>query len=213
MAARCCRPAIVPPPRTPPEPTLGPRATAARLIELRQARRYAELRELVVPEQGTELVSVLMAVDGFLDANRALCNWIRDHVGVGIAQTVDQSYMGNVLGIFSLHADLLDEAASGSQAEVSFTVAGRLPVRSAHLRKIHGVWRFDPEGGYSEHLPAAFREMATGLERTLAELRGGRLSTDELRNDPQLLADKVKDSLRAGVRRLSAARAEAEGGE
>ena len=194
------------PPARPVPAVVGPRATVERLTALRGERRYAQLRELVIPESTHEVVVTLMAVDEFLDANRRLCDWIRDNVGIGLSQSIDQSHIAEVLGIFSRYVELLDESVTGGEASISFIVDGRLPTQRALLRKTHGVWRYDPEGGYSEHLPEAFREMARGLDQVLADLESGRISSSELRTTPEMLGERVKVKLRRGVRLLSKAR-------
>jgi hypothetical protein len=97
---------------------------------------------------------------------------------------------------------------------VSFIVDHRLPARQARLRRIDGRWRYDPQGLDSGQFPAAFHDMARGLEQALHELQGGRISADELRDDPQRLIEKVKARLRRGVSLLSKAHAaEAGAGE
>jgi len=189
---------------------LGPRETVARLRELRAQRRYAELRSLVVPERGPEVVTTLLAFDDFLDANRQLCAWIRDHVGLGLAETIDQSYIGDFLGIFATHVQLLDENVRGDEATVSYTVAGQLPAQRAVLRRVNRVWRYDPEGGYSPQLPQAFHELARGLDRARGELESGRLPPEQVRAAPERLAERVRTHLAAGVKLLSEARRAAE---
>jgi hypothetical protein len=201
-----------PPPEVPAEPEVGPREVVQRIIELRRQRRYTELEELVVPKHAHEVVKTLMAVDDFLDANDVLCNWLRDNVGIGLSQRIDQSDIGNILGIFSRDVELLDVTVTGGKATVSFMVAGQLPAQKAFVRKSYGQWRYDADEGYSEHLPAAFHEMARGLEHVLTDLQSGRISRESLRDDPERLVDEVKKGLRRGVRLLSQARAEAEAG-
>lgn len=191
----------------------APRRVLQRLIELRGERKYSQLRALIVPWGAHEVIETLTAVDDFLDANRRLCDWIRDHVGLGLAQIIDQSDIGDNLGIFSRHAELLDESVTGDEARVSFAVDGRLPARRARLQRIDGTWRYDPEEGYSEYLPAAFHAMARGLERVLDDLQSGRIRADELRDYPERLVQKVKARLHRGVNLLSKARAQADNGE
>ncbi|MCK4341041.1 MAG: hypothetical protein KAY37_04880 [Phycisphaerae bacterium] len=204
--AGCSRTPAEPP--RPSTPEIGPRETIQRIMELRGMRKYSELRGLVVPEGGHEVVTTLMAVDDFLDANRGLCNWLRDNVGMGLAQTIDQAYIGDVLGIFSRYVELLDESVTDSRARVSFTVDGKLPVMYAQLRIVDGIWRYDPESGYSEYLPAAFHEMARGLESVLADLESGRVSREDLLANPEGLLEKVAARLRQGVNLLSKAQME-----
>lgn len=189
----------------------SPRAVIERLMALRAARRYTELAELVVPSRAQEVVSTLVAMDTFLDSNGRLCLWVREHVGMGLAQRTDLAYLGSNLGIFSPHIELLDEVVRGDASELGYMVDGRLPVEQAHLCLLHGTWRYDPGEGYSEDLLAGFRLMAQGLDGVLADLEAGRISPDELRNTPDKLVERVQRSLAPGVALISRARQEKAG--
>lgn len=192
------------------EPAVGPRQVIAQLRALRAQRQYGELRGLVLPGRAEEVIATLMAVDGFLDANARLCAWLRDEVGVGVAQSVDQSDVADALGLFSREAELLDENITGRQATVSFAVGERLPAQNARLRQEGGRWYYDPEKGYAPELPAAFREMARGMERVQARLAGGSISKRELLDNPTRLMEEVRSELKRGVQLLSQARRAAE---
>ncbi len=193
-------------------PACGPRQTLLRLMELRGQRQYTDLRLLVVPDRGSEVVATLLAVDDFLDANRRLCEWIRDNVGIGLAETIDQSDLGDALGLFARHVALLDESQDRDEAAVSYVVDTHLPAGRARLRLINYTWRYDPEGGYSDELPAAFHELARGLDHVLTELRTGVLPTEGLHDDPARLVERVRGHLAPGVKLLSRARLAAESG-
>ena len=214
LLSGCARPPPAPSTGTPPA-TLGPRATLERLSELRQQRQYRELPALIVPQHGENVMKFVMAVDEFLAANRRLCEWLRDHAGLGLSQTIDQSYVaddlvvyaGEDLGLFSQHVELLEDAVVADQATVTYTVENRLPAKRARLRQVAGAWRYDPGGACPDELPAAFRDMARGLESLLAELEHRKLDVAPLRDDPELLMEKVKARLRRGVGLLSKAQA------
>lgn len=193
-------------------PAVGPRETVAALTKLRAERQYTELRALIVPGRGHAVVETLMAVDGFLDANRALCNWIRDDVGIGLSETIDQSWMADILGIFSRHVAVLDESIAGDWARVGYMVNDRLPALEAELRIVEGRWAYDPGGGYTPELPEAFREMARGLESVLADLQAGRIDRKEVQRESGALEQKVAARLQRGVSLLSKARIAAEQG-
>ncbi len=218
-AAGCSRSAGPPPKPDHPDVARSPRQTLSDLLTLRQEHKYRELRSLVVPERDDEVVRFLTAVDDFLTANRRLCNWIRTRIGVGMSQTIDQSYVaddlspyaGENLALFSRAVEFLDETIAGDQAVVSFTVDGRIPAGRARLRKIAGVWHYDPGPWTSDRLPAAFHDLARGLEQALAELQSGRIPLDDLRRDPEILAELLKARLRRGVNLLSQAQTETSG--
>jgi hypothetical protein len=219
LCAGCTR-APTPASAPAPTPSISPRATLTQLIELHVAQKYHDLPPLVVSGRGDDVVKFLMAVDDFLAANRRLCDWLREHVGLGLSQIIDQSYVvddlaiyaGDDLGVFSRHVELLDSAVEPDQATVAFTIAERLPARHARLRKIDGGWRYDPGPRFSDDLPTAFHELARGLESVLADLEYGRLSADALSGSPELLLEKVKARLRRGVNLLSKAQAASESG-
>lgn len=193
----------------------SPKIVLQRLLDHRGRHRYHDLAALVVPPRGSEVLNVLMAVDEFLAANGRLCDWIRTHVAVGLAQTIDQSYVlddlsdyaGDDLGVFSRRVTLLDAAVGDTVATVGYTVEGRVPAKCARLRVIGGQWLYDPGPPVSEHLPAAFRDMARGLDLVLAELEAGRITRQQLLDTPEVLQEKVIARLRRGVTLLSKAQA------
>lgn len=210
ILAACSR---EPPPGNADPTQRGPRDTLARLIELRHARHYDAMAELIVAPRRHEVTRALLAVDEFMAANVRLCVWIRDHVGVGLAQTIDQGYiaddlgpyLGESLGVFSREVELLDEIIDQRQATVAFVVGRTLPARDARLQRVRTRWRFDPEPLDADRLAAAFRDLARGLDEVVAELESGRLATAELQADPTRLINKVKARLRRGVNMLSRA--------
>lgn len=163
------------------------------------------MNDLVVAGRAHQVVKTLMAVDEFLRANRALCDYVRDEFAVGLSQSIDQSRWGASLDIFSRYVELIEERIEGDQATVSFTVDGRLPLRHARLVRIDGVWRYDPGPGYSPQLPTAFERMARGLRQVLDDLKSGRVSANAVRADPQRLIEEVRVRLLPGVKMLPAA--------
>jgi hypothetical protein len=185
------------------------------LCALRRDQRYVDLTALIVPESSDAVVRFVRAVDEFLAANRRLCDWLAEHAGFGLGQTIDQSYLaddlrayaGEDLGVLSRHVELLDEAVVGDRATVTYAVEERMPAGRARLRKVGGVWRFDPGAGCPEELPAAMSDMARGLDTLRGELESGALAIEPLRDDPELLIEKVKARLRRGVNLLSKAEA------
>lgn len=193
-------------------PAVGPGETVTALTKLRAERQYAALRALIVPGRGHAVVETLMAVDEFLDANRALCNWIRDEAGIGLSETIDQSWMADALGVFGRHVAVLDESIAGDWARVGYVVNDRLPALEAELRIVDGRWAYDPGGGYTPELPEAFREMARGLESVLADLKAGRIDREELQRGTGTLEQKVAARLQRGVNLLSKARIAVEQG-
>ena len=191
-----------------------PRATVQRLIKLRNEQNYNELATLVIAPRGRDVVRFLLGLDEFAAANSRLCTWIRDNIGPGLSQTIDQSYVaddlavyaGDDLGVFSRNIELLDAARDGEQATVSYTATERLPARRVHLRLVGGHWRLDPQETLSAKLPAAFRDMAAALDQVRAYLQRGGIPPAELRRSPDKLMELVKNRLHRGVALLSKAR-------
>jgi hypothetical protein len=183
-------------------PKRSPRATIERLLAARQSGSYQPMNELVVPGRVHEVVKTLMAVDEFLQANRMLCNYVRDEIALGLSQSIDHASWGARLDIFSPYVELVDEQIEGKTATVSFMVDGRLPLQRARLVLVNGQWRYDPGVGYDPQLPAAFQRMARGLRLVLDDLQSGRLSADTIRAAPARLIEEVRVRLLPGVMML-----------
>jgi len=185
-----------------PGPQRSPRATIEELIALRRSGAYQSLGELVLPGRAHEITTTLLAVDEFLHANRALCNFVRDNVTPGLAQAIDQGHWSDHLGVFSRYVELVDERIEDGRAVVSFTVDGRLPLRHAELRLVNGQWRYDPGPGYDPQLPAAFKRMARGLRLVLEDLKSGKLPVETVQAEPERLLEEVRLRLLPGVKML-----------
>ncbi len=192
-----------------------PQEAILHLRSLRDGQRFQELAEGVVPEHAGAVVATLMAVDDFLGANRRLCRWVRDKAGMGLSRQVDQAYLledlgiylGDGLGVFSSEVALLDVSNAKDVARVSYAVPRRVLAREAVLRRVDGTWRLDPSPCCSADVSDAFRELARGVDAVFAELDSGRITPDELRDQPELLIEKMRLRLRRGVWMLSEARA------
>jgi hypothetical protein len=212
--------------RSVPRPTVaapiaaGPQETLRELKNLRSRHLYDRMNALIVPAQGHAVVQTLLAVDDFLAANNRLCDWVRDRIGIGLAQSIDQSYLSDDLGfylcnsmnIFASEVKLLDEAIQGDTAVVSFVAAGRSPAEEARLKRIDGRWRYDPGRVVPDGFAAAFRDMARGLDELSRDLESGQIDVALLRDEREQLMNRVEAKLRRGVRLLSQARAETAGG-
>ncbi len=97
---------------------------------------------------------------------------------------------------------MLDERIAADAAEISFTVDGRLPTRRTTLRRAGSSWLYDPGDGDGQALADAFRKMARGLEQVAIDLRSGRLPAEEVRRNPEKLANEVRLRLLPGARLL-----------
>lgn len=202
-----------------PPAGLSPRATLERLLELRARNDYNAMAELIVPERRHETVTTLIAVDDFLAANRELTAYVRQHVSPGAALAIDSSSWAANLDIFSRYVEFRGERephgappeaggttdgarATAMEAEVDFQIDRRLPLKTARLRDIDGIWRYDPGPGYQPELPAAFHKLARGLRNVLDDLRSGRLDPVECVSRPEKLVEEVRLRLSPGIRTL-----------
>ncbi|MFH1748223.1 MAG: hypothetical protein ABIG44_14405 [Planctomycetota bacterium] len=181
-----------------------PLDTVNKLIAAHGSRAYNEMKPMIVPERVADVLTTLVAMDDFLDANHQLCNIIRERVGLGLAEMVDQSYRAYHLDIFSKYVELLDYVITSETATVFFIVDGKLPARQTELRLIDGEWKYDPGPGDYPKLAAAWNSMAHGLRQTAEEINSGRLSPVELRDNSERLVEEVRIRMLPGVRMLPA---------
>lgn len=179
-----------------------PRQVLAKLRELRAASKYREMETWIVPERAGEVARTLLAIDGFINANEALVNFVQQNVSPGLARVIDQSYLAQSLDIFSSGIGWLDEVVDGDAATVAFTIEAKIPARHAQLVRVGGSWRYDPGGGFDPAMPAAFDRMALGLRQSLDDLRSGKLSLETLRDDPRRLLEEIRLRLMPGVNML-----------
>lgn len=181
----------------------SPRQVVEQIVRCRAERRYAELNNLIVPEQLNAVVSTLVALDDFLGANARLRTYVREQLGSVLAPLVDQSDLAEELEIFSRNVEFLDETIAADIAQVSFAVGGNLPVRQARLVRIGGTWRYDPGAGFRAELPNALHQMARGMDQTVAALRLKRLDPERLAHDPGPLLDEVRLRMAPGLSLLT----------
>jgi hypothetical protein len=180
-------------------PAQSPRQVIERIVQARARSAEKELRGLIVAERAEAVVETLAAVDELMTANQALCDYITREVGVGIVPAVDQGRIGRNLDVFSPHVAVVDERIEGDKATVTFTIDGRLPAQHARLKLQERAWRYDPGEGYSAELPAALRRMASGLREALEDLESGRVALADVRRDPAVLIEHVRQCLTPGV--------------
>ncbi|MBW7905015.1 MAG: hypothetical protein LC135_06805 [Phycisphaerae bacterium] len=183
---------------------LSPRQVLERLVELRQRADYRAMEALIVTARRHETIRTLAAVDDFLAADRDLGSYVRRHVSIGASLAIESADWAANLEIFSRYVEFRGETVEGDSAEVTFQVDRRLPLKVARLRRVEGVWQYDPGPGYQPELPAAFHKLARGLRQVLDDLRSGRLSAEECAARPERLVEEVKLRLTPGVQMLPA---------
>lgn len=182
-----------------------PRETIARLIAAHASKSYREMESLMVAERAAGAVRTLAAIDEFLLANRLLCDHVREKLSPAIAQLIDQAGIAGNLDVFSPYVELVEEEIRGDEAEVSFSVDGRVPLKRTRLIRVGGQWKYDPGEDYGANLPDAFRRMADGLRLVLDGLKQGRPPLDRILEKPELLVEEVRVRLIPGVSMLQPA--------
>lgn len=190
----------------------SPTQTIEQLVAHRRGRQYERMHPLIIAGKRYEVVKYLRAMDAYLTANEQLCVFVRDHVAIGLSQTIDQSHMAGNLNIFSQYVTLLDETIDGDTATLSFMVDEKLPARRADLVRVNAQWQYDPgDGDYAKIIPAIER-MADGLRRALQEMQSGRLDPAAMRAHPERLIEAVRIRLLPGVKMLPAPPKSGDGG-
>lgn len=197
-----CRPSTPRPAEAAPPAVRSPTQTLAELIGYRTEREYDKMYPLIVAAQRHAVVEYLQAVDEFLTANTQLCRHVRDHISIGLSQTIDQSRLAGNLSIFSNYVKLLDEKIDGDSATLSFQIGQEMPARRADLIRVNGQWLYDPGAGDRSKIVPAVRRMADGLQTVLRELRSGGLDPAAMREDPKKLIEAVRIRLLPGIKML-----------
>ena len=188
------------------EPTHTPSETIAMIRDARARGAYQEIEALVVSQRARQVSRTLLAIDGFLLANRQLGDTVRERCGHGLAETIDQSYLVRNLEVFSRSVEIVSERREGERALVSILVNNQLPMRTAELVIENGEWRYDPGPGFDAAFPAAFDAMRDGLLKVREDLLAGRLDAAAIRRDPDRMAREVVTRLTPGVKLLPTSR-------
>jgi len=183
----------------------GPTAVVREILAARAGASYERLRPHVLPGRADEVIATLTAVDQFLVANRALCDYVAGAFGAGLSAQIDQAWIADHLDVFSRFVELHGETIDGERATVSYSVNGAVPLQRAELVRVDGAWRYDPGPGYDPGLPEAFRLMADGLKRVIADLESGKLAAPAVRADAEVLLNEIRLRLTPGLRRLPVA--------
>lgn len=182
--------------------TASPKAVLERLVRLRAERRYPEMSPLIVRDQSSAVITTLLAIDDFIAANERLRSYVRDHVGGGLADEIDQSPLAADLEIFSRTIEFLDEKITGDSSRVGFLANNTLPVRQALLARTSTGWRYDPGGGGDPRLAEAFSRMARALDQCRSEMQMGRLKTESMSENPEPLLREIRTRLSPAMREL-----------
>ena len=181
--------APTPPAATPVMPAetasiaLSPRQVVEKLHEYRLAGKYDELQELVVPEQRSAIVELVLSVDELIAAESALSHAIQERVGEGSAVRFERrAQVANILGPLSRDVNVMAQHLDGDRATVEIQVAGRVPLERVELHREGGVWRIHPDKpipGLAEEL----RNLADATRRVRSMLQRREMEADDVFNE------------------------------
>lgn len=152
--------------------------------DLRVARRWFELDEVIVPEQRASVSELVRATDALLNANDRLQHAIVNEHGHGVAIAFDRSNSGNVIGVFSVDVRMLGQRIDGDRALVTIQVADRVPVEQVELVLRDHRWliRTDPPiDGVADEI----ERLAKVLHAAAARVEHEHLSVSELERELQ----------------------------
>lgn len=177
-------------------------ATAEAIVAARTQYDHRRLRALVVPTAADELVALLDAVDGYVQANQRLRRYLRENVSADLALSINQEHLWHHLGLVSRDVQILQVEPTGDRATVTFIVADRIPVERATLVRTPAGWRYDPEEAIDPDAATAFERMTAGLRFLQSDLEHGKLTPAELRRNPERLHQELRLRLSDGVHLL-----------
>jgi hypothetical protein len=165
----------------------SPAGTVLRLHACRVEGRYAEMLELLTPENREEVRDLVLAVDQLIAAEMTLRRKLVKELGEGSATRFNQrDQVANILGPFSRDIRIVDEKISGDSAEVSLQVAARVPLETVKLvGGDGGAWRVkvdEPIDGLSGEI----RNLAKATDKVAAELERRHLSLEEVEKELNL---------------------------
>ena len=134
----------------------------------------------LLEDQKAQVFELLLAVDRFLAADKALRAAVSRSIGQASALGFDRSDVANMVGVFSRNITVVDERLEGERAIVTFQIADRVPLQEVQLVRREGRWMIQtdpPIPGVATHVG----EMADVLNEAAKSLADKRMSAAELR--------------------------------
>ncbi len=182
---------------------LSPIETIHLLRDYRASGRYSKIEPFLLPEQRSLVIAHLRAVDRLVVATRLLRNRVREQMGTAAAQSFARyAQVGNIVGVFSTDAELLDEHLHQDRARVSFQIDDRIPLESVEMIRNTDRWVLvaDPVPGVPEQLI----RLAFLLERMADRAAQGNITSDELHHDIALRQSPIMRRLKKLISQAAA---------
>jgi hypothetical protein len=144
-----CRPGTPSTPRRAAAETISVTASPADAVRLVNAlRRGSRLREMglyVAPDRRQAVIELVRAVDQLMMDNQALQQRFRQ-AGCGAVGTLfDRSEVANIIGVFSMDVEVIEERRTGGSAVVTVQVGRRLPLDRIDLQLQDDRWVIQPD--------------------------------------------------------------------
>lgn len=162
-----CRRASPPASAETAEPGMSPSEVVYAVNRARTAGHYDALMRSLVPGDGPEHVSVVLAIDQVLAANASLQSGLTARFGSATAAAFDLADMGESYGVFSLHVRVVRERIDGPRATVTIQEGQNIPLRDVKLERRDGCWLVVTERPEKGLVPRLQK-----LARTLDQMRG-----------------------------------------
>ncbi len=178
---------------------LSPVQVVVRVNALRRSGHYSRIEPFLVPDDRTDVLTLIQSVDQLLSANSVLQTAIKEHLGSATAGPFDRSQAGNIIGPFSMDVVAHDERIRGDIATVTIEVGGRLPLEQVELVHRDGRWVIQtdqPRPSIAENL----QRMAEVMTEVAREVRTKHLTAVQLRRELDLRISPI-------MRRVNAAAA------
>ena len=174
---------------------LDPTQTVEHLRQMRKQGRYSLIEPFLQKSQCVIVIAKIRAVDRLVVAGAQLRNRVREHMGVSAAQSFDGfSQLGNIAGVFSEDVSVVGQHVDGDRAEIRYSVAGRLPLKTVDLLRRDGRWTMQTDS--VEGVPELLLKLAFLLERMSDRMVEGPMTLAELHHEIELRQSAIMRRLR-----------------
>lgn len=153
------------------------------LHEARWSGKHSAMQEHLVISQRNAVLDLVRAVDQLIAAENVLQDAVRKTVGEGSALRFHQRMqVANIIGPLSRDVEVVSELVEGTRAQVTFQVAGRVPLEQVKLVQEGGRWRVrtdEPIPGLAD----ALRDLAGVTRRFAGEIPRGQLDAAKIERE------------------------------
>ena len=160
----------------------SPGETVRRVNEYRKAGKLHLIRGFIVPERRVAVIELIEAVDRLIAANANLAHVTVRKLGPEKARELDRSGFADVIGVFSVNVEVVDEKVEGDRAQVTIQIGKRLPLDRVDLERREGRWMIQTD----PPIPAVADELeklASVLTQFAERIDRGQSSTERVQTD------------------------------